>query len=104
MLSDDGLADGQAQAVAAGLAARFVDAVESLEDVWQVAWGNTDASIANRQPRLIAIGPQLHLNFSSWAIVGDRVLYEVGNHLSQLDGLAGDDARLKVTFDRDVLA
>lgn len=43
---DDLTRDGEAQA-SATIAARLIDPIEALEDLWQIRLGNTDAIVAN---------------------------------------------------------
>ena len=52
---DDGLRDGETQTEAAVAAARVVEAIEALEDVFTVFWGKGRAGVGDAEADMMAL-------------------------------------------------
>src|SRR4051794_25597817 len=99
-LFDDIQPDTQA---ANGLAPVTTNAIEPLEQVWQIYRGNADASIADRDTYIVRSFFQLHRDDAATGAIFNRVLQQVLEHLLQPVLVPVDDQghRRGQRFERD---
>ena len=89
MSANDHFADGQAQAaVTAGARARFVGAVEPLEDVRHILGSDADARIGHAQNRMAVFHTRGDPNLTMVLVVLNRVGQQVRHDLGEPVGVA----------------
>ena len=101
---DDGLRDGETQTEAAVAAARVVEAIEALEDVFTVFGGKGRAGVGDAEADMMTLTGERDADGTGRSGIFLRVVKQNFRHLAELRGVAGDgQIRGNVSFQCELL-